>query len=86
LKKEVEAIVVTGPLCSDKRQFGEMLLSLKSKMPIDIDTQMKLVGYDENELPNMTDDYFFEKVKKFTEDELYDGDWVIVVVPHNVDH
>jgi len=28
---------VTGALCSDKRQFGEMLLSIHQKFPIDKD-------------------------------------------------
>lgn len=86
LKKEVEAIIVTGPLCSDKRQFGEMLLSLHQKFPIDKDQTVGLVSYDETELPLMTDDFFYDKVIKYVKAELFDGDWVIIVVPHTVDH
>jgi len=86
LKKEVEAIIVTGPLCSDKRQFGEMLLSLHQKFPIDKDQTVGLVGYEESELPSINDESFYEKVMKYIKDELLSGDWVIIVVPHTVDH
>lgn len=83
---QYEALIVTGPVSSDKRLLGEMLYSLKAQFPITKDQEVTLVSYEEHELTKMNLEYFVEKVKTHLQDNMSYEDWVIIVVPHTIDH
>jgi hypothetical protein len=63
-----------------------MLHELKSKFPIDKDQTTGLITYQESELPTLTVESFLQKAMAYISSELTYGDWVIIVVPHTLDH
>jgi hypothetical protein len=88
----VNLLLVWGPPMSGKRFFTEQIFELQAKFPIaGEEASFQILRYEDDELQTLTTDTFFQKIAALTEleaedEKLIPGDWLMLAVPHTIDH